>query len=1541
MSKDTETNVPETGAAPAPRKRSIGRRIWRGFRNTLLAFFGLVVALLILVQLPFFQTWLGRVASGWLSRNYDITIRVERVAINFFRGSVKLRQVYVQDNHGDTLIAADILKVKLDHISTRRGEIVMKSVILQGGFLNMRRYKDDPKPNLSLLIDKFKPKKKPDQPKKKGKQWLVLSNELILDECQVRVRNDQATVRDADFLPNDIRISEISGKVSEFTVKGDSIRFQVHRLTAMEASGIVLREFSSEVLICSHEMAFRNFYMRTPRSELSGYYSMRYRNWGAFSHYEDSVVMVADLDLSDINLKDIAFFSGNLRGIDANFRFKGGVKGPLSNLKGRDIALYFGSVTQLVGKVEMTGLPDINNTFIYFDLNKFVTNYNDLRQIPMPPFHTGQKLNIPPLISRMGVMKFKGNFTGFIRDFTAFGELQTGIGSAKMDLSLSQDANKDFNYSGSLDVKDFNVGRLINNEKLLGKVSLQGTVNGKNFDKKRADAKFNGTISTLELNGYTYHDIQAGAFFKEQTVGGLVRVDDENAQVLFNGTVNLADANRPVYSFYSDVKNMELRKINLLKTDSAVRFNTQMVMDFKGKNIDDIVGTIRFYDTECRFGSKCYDLDSLRLESIIHEDSTKSITLHSTMVDADFNGRFKFIPLYNEIKRRINEVLPSMELKVDDKIKPIDQNFDFNVQFKNISQLTALFLPKLQVAKNSIAYGRYDSKRNDLTFDIRSSSVRYNGIEFNGWLLEADNNGGGLVLHSTVNTLYLTDSVTMDNLTLDVGASRDSLDITLWFKNRTPLLNSGKLHANTYLGNAPRYDLHFSDSYFYYEDSLWRLNDDNRLTIDDGLLEFDNLALLRKGNLQPLLSINGRSKKNATDGLRLDLHEFPVDLADFFLKNKGITLSGSASGNVELFSIFTSPYFTSDLQIQSFGLNGISMGDLHLNSAYEPNDKAILLNTSLNYQGEKTVSIRNGKFYPFRKEDQFSIAADIRRVNISAFEKFVQPIFSDLRGYVSGRFMLSGSATAPVIYSNLNIQGGALRLVYLNALFQLEMDERRDIVINNYGIRIPPVKLTDRYKGVGYLEGSVSHEMFRDIALDLDITTRNLCMMETNAKLNEQFYGSAFATGNAEITGPLNNLVVKADMKTEKNTVLNIPIRSTSTVSENSFVVFVQKSADTSKTKTTIKPVKSNSNFTVELSVEVTPDAQARIIFDETVGDVLTVNGSSDEIRLELDTKGKFNLYGAYEISKGNYLFTLQNLVNKPFIIKPGSSISFSGNPYLANINATAIYQANASLYPIVSAFMDPTQAENFRRSVRVNCELTLTNTLANMLLAFNLEVPTVDESTRSLVKAAINTEEEMNRQVFSLLILNQFLPPEATGGGSSTSNLLSSGLGSTSLELLSGQLNNWLSKLTKNVNVNVKYKAGDAVSTDQVSVALSTQLFNDRISIDGDVGVGGQRVSEGPTQNQIVGNVTVEFKVNTKGSIRVKAFNRSNDQNLLKNSAPYTQGIGISYRKEFDSWRDLFPKRKKKQKNSTENDTNGTHEERRIEIESDDTPPH
>lgn len=1510
MDKDIESisNILNNDPEKKPeKKKKSGFVKWT--RRIVLFIFITIVSIIIALQLPVVQTWLAHQTTKWLFKEYGVLIQIDKVKINFWDEQIYLNKVLVNDHKRDTLINADIIKIDIDHIYTDTKIISLERIVLQGGYFNLYTYKGEKSANLNQFIKAFQKGEK--KKKKEGGAWQLKFSTIILDECKLRICNENSKVLNADFIPSNIRISDISGKVSDFSIRSDTIEMNVEGLSAIEASKLALNEFSSKVLICNHELTFSNLHLKTYKSYLNGYFSMRYNNWGAFSHFNDSVKIIADLDLSDINASDIAFFTNNLKGLDFNFRFRGGLVGTLSDFKANGFSIYFGNVSQLVGDLQMKGLPNIDSTYIDFKVKKLTTNNNDLNTIPIPPFKDKKLLTVPSQLSTLGVIKYKGEFRGYFNDMHIDGNAETKIGSGDIDMHLYRPTkNSPYAYSGRTDISLFDLGKFTGNQKQLGRVSLSIDLSGKGFDLKNGSTNLKGNVKQFEFNGYNYHNITADASFGGNQFEGKLKINDPNVVLDFLGKIDVSNKDVPKFNFHADVQKMNLPKLGLVKTDSIAIIGTKADVNFTGKNIDEIVGFIDLENTNYQYGNKMYHIDELHLKSEM-QDTNKTITLSSDYADAKFSGYFKFIPLVNELKKLIYNVAPSSGVKPNDKINYSPQDFYFYTVFKNPDPLTDIIAPDLKISKGTTIEGKIDNKKNNIYVEINADKVKYKQFVINDWYFIARNKGKKFRAQSSANQFFLTDSVKIDNLNLNATALNDSVDLWIGFQNEKSKLNGASVNLMAYFGKAPNYEFNIHESYFYFDDSLWTVNNENKIILDSNALTIHNLSLKTKSVTEPILFIEGKSSKSMNDSIRIDFNHFPIAIVNTFLPKGKLALKGDINGVVSAQNILKSPILTSDLNVNQFELNELPLGDLGLDVSFDNKNQIFTINSLLNNNGVEILKVQNGKYNLKDKENQFDILAKLNGLDLVILDKLLYPTFTNFKGFAYGAFSVTGNAEKPLINSSINLKDAGFRIAYLNAYFNFQMAENV-ININNRTIKIPMMDMTDRYGNKGTVKGKVSHNLFKDIFLDITMNANNMCVLETGEKDNDRFYGKAYVSGKATIIGPLNDIIVAANLTSEKNTILNIPIGNSKSVNENNFITFINKKDTTSK-----KVEEPKGNFTIDLNVKATPTAIVRIIFDEKVGDVITAQGSSENINLTLDTKGKFSMVGTYEITKGDYLFTLQNLINKQFTVKPGSSITFTGNPYNAILNATAVYRANASLYPIVSAFMDPTTAENYRRATKIDCELTLTNTLANMLIEFNLSLPNTDANTTSMVKSTINTADEMNRQVFALLVLNQFLPPESTGGsGGGGASMISTGLGTSSLELLSGQLNNWLGKLTKDVNINLKYKAGDASNTDQVSVALSTQFFNERLVIDGDVGVGGQRITNNSTSgNQIVGNVSVEVKVTKDGKLRVRAFNRSNDNNLLKNSSPYTQGAGVTYRREFDSWKDLFKKKKKKEK--------------------------
>jgi hypothetical protein len=251
----------------------------------------------------------------------------------------------------------------------------------------------------------------------------------------------------------------------------------------------------------------------------------------------------------------------------------------------------------------------------------------------------------------------------------------------------------------------------------------------------------------------------------------------------------------------------------------------------------------------------------------------------------------------------------------------------------------------------------------------------------------------------------------------------------------------------------------------------------------------------------------------------------------------------------------------------------------------------------------------------------------------------------------------------------------------------------------------------------------------------------------------------------------------------------------------------------------------------------------------------------------------------------------------------PGGRIVWFGDPFDAQLDIQATYRVRAPLYDIMYE-----KNEAYKKRVPVDVVMRLRDKLMNPSIGFEVRMPTVDENVRTQVNSVLSTEQELNKQVFALMVVNRFVQPQSyTGGGapSETANFF----GTTGSELLSNQISNWLSKLSDDFDLGVNYRPGDNITQDEVEVALSTQLLNERLLLSTNVGVssGAQRST---TNNQIIGDFQLEYLLTPEGRLRAKVFSIGNDQNLTgANQSLTTQGAGVAYREEFSTWGEFWQK--------------------------------
>jgi hypothetical protein len=1024
---------------------------------------------------------------------------------------------------------------------------------------------------------------------------------------------------------------------------------------------------------------------------------------------------------------------------------------------------------------------------------------------------------------------------------------------------------------------------------------------GKGFSFADATLTMNVHIDSVTLYQYDYHDIDVTGSLGNKKYIGQIDVKDPNLSLVFNGIMDFSDS-IPAFDFTSKIRYGNLFKLKLLERDSVMDLAAKIKVDFTGSNIDNIDGTIKIDSTVYREGIKVITMDHLALFTSTDDQKNKSYKLTSDYVDATVSGDFNFSEILPSAVLFIENYLASFRL--NDSLINIpptrDQLLKYKITFKNSDELTNVFLPFLKIAPTTVLEGSYDEKNYRINLDGQSPDLEISGIHLENWYMNATTNRDNLSINTGCKQFFFgkpekKDStyIILDSLNLVSNMNHDTVHYSLsWTSQENRSIMGGFLSFT----NSPAIELRISQFNIMIDHRFWKIANDNRIVFDSSGTVIHNLAFSSKDEI---LKIDGKVSRNSQDTIYAGFNKVNISHLDYLIGSKDLDIDGILSGDFKLVNPYKGFTILSDLRLDSLKFNKEMLGEATFKVIYDNTANRFDLKSQILYTGNSGTNIPltlAGSVFMDEKEPRLNFDINLKNLNLVMVSPFVSSFMSGVHGLASGDIKVRGTSLNPLLGGQIKLMRTEFKINYLNVSYSMA-----DVVtIDSNSFSFNNISIFDSLGNKAYLNGKITHDHFRNLALDLSIDYKDFSAFNNSYKQNPIFYGNAKATGNVAISGPVDDLRITVKAKTGFGTHVIIPIDLSSGVGQNDYIIFKDPQKDTLILKQF--PIRTpTKGLSLDLSLLVNPDANIEVFLPDQLGNI-KASGSGN---LSMTPASGFFLYGTYAIEKGSFVFALKNLMRLPFAISQGSSITWAGDPADANVAITAIYKTRVPLEGVVA---DQTQAA---KRVPVECIIHLGGKLMNPEISFGLNLPNVETNIQSEVFAAIDTnnQAELSQQVLSILVMNQF--KSVTGAGSTGINV-----SSTPLTLVTNQLSSWLSGITQNVNVGVNYKAGTATTGQEFDVALSTQLLNDRLLIDGTFGMAYENQSSQQQLSTIVGDINIEYVVSKNRRWRLKAFNRTNTtDNLMYNNAPYTQGAGVSWQRGFNKIGDLFRNEKKKKK--------------------------
>lgn len=1499
-------------------------------RGVVVAAAALLFAGWILIQTPAVQTFAARKAVESLGAIFNGRIEFSKAHIKPFTALV-IKDLVVLDNEP----GLDWDGERLDTVAKAGSIVATFSIkgLRNDGTLHIKRLsvsdaaftlaKDGRGGNLSRLINK----------PQKQKEAKPLS--LKFEADRVRIKNFRFrlvnTAKDVPLKEYGIDWKNLDLTASDLQARG--LRYSdgvvsgaVENLSAYERSGYEILAMSGNTSVGKGKTSIKDLHILDKWSDISmTEYSMEYDSVASFSKYIDEVVMTGGIVNSRIDFKSLSYFAPALVRMNPVINLRNaGIRGPVKDMVISDFD--FSEVRSGVsGTIDgrLSGLPSASGMTLNFrvddlgftteGLGTFIRGFAPAASIDISRFAPGTQF------------LFSGETSGTLNKLKIKGNMTSPLGSLGADAGMSDVIAKGrpIRMDGKISAKNLNAGKLTG-VKQIGEVTLRGAL-GMTLGGGRTSLHIDSlSVDKLSALGYDYTSIAAAGTYSDNAFDGRIVCGDPNLNFLFQGLFTLSDkTHNGLYKFYASIGYADLHALNLDKREVS-KISGQVNANYINVSRGDLLGDIDILGLTLENGNGRHRIGDICIKSHSNNDVNRA-NITSSFVNGTYVGTKPFTNMIKDVQTiTTRRALPS--LYKGGKAEWNGDEYDLRLDIDDARDFLSFVRQGLYIAQGSQV--RLNVTRNgELKASVKSPRIALDKNYLKDIELNIDNRDSSLNASVVCSAASASGfNLLGDNLVL--FAKGDRFDAGFTYDNGEKPVNRGELYISGGLGRNQNNDLTVNikalPSSIRYDDSVWKLSGSDILVSGKDIV-IDNLSAVCS---EQSIRVDGGYSFTKPETLNVDLVKFDIGLLNKFLGSRS-GIAGLVTGQ----AIVTSPWkdnaglmvrLTSDSTLVA----GQRMGTLRIAGSLDDRKMRVIARNDID--GVKTLDII-GDYFPDKQS--IDATADFNGLNIGYLSPALESVFSELGGSLSGKVRMQGALDSLSLSSEgTRFDNAMLKVGFTNVPYYVD----GPFSISDKGLSFDGLSIKDRFGGTGTITGGLLFDRLKDFRLDTRIKARGIEAINMDENDNQAFYGNLFASGDILIKGPFNAVQLDVNVRTDKNGRIHIPIDNASNDGKNDLLTFTQPVEEVyvdpyEAMMSRMAESKGKANdFGIKLRVNADRNTEAYIEIDRSAGNVLSGRGQGlidIEVRPGRDL---FTINGDYTISSGNFHFNAMDIAKRDFTISEGSSIRFKGDVMDSDLDIKGIYSTKASVATLIA----DTSAVSARRIV--NCGIGVSGKLREPKLSFSIEVPDLDPTTKSRVESALNTEDKVQRQFLSLLISGSFMPDEQSGVVNNT-NMLYSNVA----EIMAGQLNNILQKLDIPLDLGLNYQSSES-GTNIFDVAVSTQLFNNRVIVNGNVG-NREYTNSSSSEGDVVGNLDIEIKLDKSGQLRLNLFSHSADDYTAYLDNTQRNGVGIAYQREFNNFkefiRNLFTGRKKREQRAAANE-NATRAVKRITISGDDRKP-
>ncbi|MFI3299273.1 MAG: hypothetical protein R3Y49_05680 [Rikenellaceae bacterium] len=1482
--------------------------ILRSVAGLIIFLISLPIVVSLLLQIDAVQKFAVDKTTEILSDMTGTPIFISSVHLKFFTRA-EFGDVYMADTRGDTLIYIKNLQVGINGINFLNGKITLGAVNLDQGQVNL--YKDSTGVmNINQVFKHFQrevPNPNPPNFNLTAQELNLMNTKFTLSRFGESMQENQGV----DY--KNMVFEDINFQARNLSVHNYNIWLELENISLREPSGFILEELSSKYAgVDSSGLYLTDTRIKTAYSELNldslqlVTANHTWRDWQTFSdnmiisaHIKESLLSSSTLGkiarvkfakTEDIAISDL-MVSGTVAQLDAEFQ---------------EIEFCGNKVW---GSATIKGLPNVQSTLFDVNIKQLATNERGISNAIIATSGDTLSLNAQRMIRRLGALQLSARFNGGVSGFNSTVNVNSAsAGAVTAKCNMTKNSSKAVQLGGSVNAKDLMLERMINDPKL-GALSLEGDyrVILKNNNSIVFDCDI--TIPTLQYGSYTYRDIELDGEFESLRFNGMARCFDPNFRTEIIGLFDFGGL-VPRYNVTADFDDINLNAIGLNRRDSisilSIDFHASgsgsSFDDFNGNGVIDSIYYVSHLDTIRTRAISIYSVAEPEFKEIEIESHFANLKLRGRNSLAEIPAYFAqslgtYIPSFPEVSQIVGQKKwSSNTAKLNTESTPFpfsDGYYQLSVEVKEANNVASIFYPTLEIAQGTSLNFFFNPYLDQFNILANSDYITSDNFLVEKLNMSARNVGDSLSIYSTAE-LIAVEYVYFPNFSVLGGIRGNMMTLGAQFNNPENH-NSALINTTTSFlrneDNLQQLKIEIHPTAINYDDARWVVSP-AEILLDTTAIKVNELTIT---NSDQYISINGSMGKNAQDTISAHFNALDLSPFTFLTRSLGYELEGDATGELDVIALFGDMTMEATVDFNDIKVSGHAIPNSELKSTIDPVENTI--HFKLGEQNSDDYPV--GGFYDITNNNLIA-KIEFDSIPLQLLDPILSGVIRDTRGSAKSELTLSASNKNPLSLDGvINIQDFSTTLDYTHTRYAVPSGEMR---VENSCFYMDSTPFKDYETGTGDIYITLTTEAFQNLTFDVGASFTDLIALNTTIKENSSFYGKAYGTGRFSVTGNGRVISLEVAAQSAKDSYITMPMSGAADIQEASFITFESSQQSDTKASQSVlnryiennarrQKIESQSILDINLAIDVLPNTLAQIELDAKVGDIIKARGNG-RINLHINPDYDiFDMTGPVEITDGNYLFTLQTIINKRFEIEPGGTLLWTGDATDPEINLTALYKLKTSVAPLTGDTQSNTQAN-------IDCGIVLGGQLMQPDISFTITAPTADAETQNAIRNSLNTEEALSMQFLSLMLANSFMSDMSAIG-----TMGSSVAGVTGIEFLSNQLSNLIS--SDKIDIRLGYKPQSTTTSEEFSAGVGGDIIKDVLSfeVDGNYNLGNDGTTD--SYNPFTVDAYVTWNINKSGTLKLKGFTRTIDR-FDETQGMQESGAGIYFKQDFNNFKDL-----------------------------------